>query len=146
MTTKDIEAAFIGNALGTIAEGQATIQQFAVNDMGCLNIPALRYEGACASGTVAVREAFMHVAAGYYDAVLVAGVDKTTAIGTPLATRCFSMAGDSRYEFPSGYTFPAAFALLAHLYASHYNIPLPKLKEQMAAVSVQSHFMVIRIL
>ena len=50
------------------------------------------------------------------------------------------MAGDSRYEFPSGYTFPAAFALLAHLYASHYNIPLPKLKEQMAAVSVQSHF------
>ncbi|MGB4303448.1 MAG: hypothetical protein WBJ34_06570 [Syntrophomonadaceae bacterium] len=140
LTTKDIEAAFIGNALGTIAEGQATIQQFAVNDMGCLNIPALRYEGACASGTVAVREAFMHVAAGYYDAVLVAGIDKTTAIGTPLATRCFSMAGDSRYEFPSGYTFPAAFALLAHLYASHYNIPLPKLKEQMAAVSVQSHF------
>lgn len=139
VTAKDIEAAFIGNALATIAEGQATVQQFAVNDMGCLNIPALRYEGACASGTIAVREAFMHVAAGYYDVVLVAGVDKTTGIGTPLATRCFSMAGDSRYEFPSGYTFPAAFALLAHLYASHYNIPLPKLKEQMAAVSVQSH-------
>ncbi|HQA07861.1 MAG TPA: beta-ketoacyl synthase N-terminal-like domain-containing protein [Syntrophomonadaceae bacterium] len=140
LTTKDIEAAFIGNALGTIAEGQATVQQFFANDIGCLNIPALRYEGACASGTIAIREAFMNVAAGYYDVVLVAGVDKTTGIGTPLATRCFSMAGDSRYEFPCGYTFPSAFALLAHLYASHYNIPLPRLKEQMAAVSVQSHF------
>ncbi len=140
LTAKDIQAAFIGNALGTIAEGQATIQQFAVNDMGCNNIPALRFEGACASGTIAVRDAFMWVASGFYDVVLVAGVEKATALGTPLATRCFSMAGDSRYEFPSGYTFPSAFALLAHLYASHYNIPLPKLKEQMAAVSVQSHF------
>lgn len=139
LTTKDIQAAFIGNCLTIMSEGQATIQQFAVNDMGCLNIPALRYEGACASGTIAVREAFLHVAAGHYDVVLVAGAEKVTALGTPLATRCFSMAGDSRYEFPSGYTFPAAFALLAHLYASHYNIPLPKLKEQMAHVSVQSH-------
>lgn len=139
LLAKDIQAAFIGNCLGTIAEGQATVQQFAVNDMGCLNIPALRFEGACASGTIAVRDAFMWVASGYYDIVLVAGVEKATALGTPLATRCFSMAGDSRYEFPSGYTFPAAFALLAHLYASRYNIPLPKLKEQMAAVSVQSH-------
>ena len=30
--------------------------------------------------------------------------------------------------------------MLAHLYASHYNIPLEKLKEQMAQVSVQSHY------
>lgn len=140
LLAKDIQAAFIGNCLGTIAEGQATVQQFAVNDMGCLNIPALRFEGACASGTIAVRDAFMWVASGYYDIVLVAGVEKATALGTPLATRCFSMAGDSRYEFPSGYTFPAAFALLAHLYASRYNLPLAKLKEQMAAVSVQSHY------
>lgn len=140
LTAKDIQAAFVGNCLGTIAEGQATVQQFAVNDMGCLNIPAMRFEGACASGTIAVRDAFMWVASGFYDIVLVTGVEKATALGTALATRCFSMAGDSRYEFPSGYTFPAAFALLAHLYASKYNIPLPKLKEQMASVSVQSHF------
>ena len=139
LTVKDVQAAFIGNALGTIAEGQATVQQFAVNDMGCHNIPALRFEGACASGTIAVRDAYMWVASGFYDVVLVAGVEKATALGTPLATRCFSMAGDAKYEFPAGYTFPSAFALLAHLYASHYNMPLAKLKEQMAAVSVQSH-------
>ena len=60
-------------------------------------------------------------------------------MGTALATRTFAMFGDSRYEFPSGFTFPAAFGLLAHLYAYRYGIPLERLKEQMAAVSVQSH-------
>jgi acetyl-CoA C-acetyltransferase/acetyl-CoA acyltransferase len=49
------------------------------------------------------------------------------------------MFSDSRYEFPAGMTFPGVFALLAHLYASTYNIPLEKLKEQMATTSVQSY-------
>ena len=119
LNAKDIEAAFFGNCLGTIAEGQATVQQFAVYDMGCLNIPALRYEGACASGTIAIREAFMHVAAGYYDIALVAGVEKCTALGTPLATRCFAMAGDSSNELTSGYTIPSAFSLLDNQSDSH---------------------------
>lgn len=139
LTNKDIQAAFLGNCLGTIAEGQATVQQYACNDMGCQDIPALRFEGACASGTIAIRDAFLWVASGFYDIVLVGGVEKATSMGTALATRAFSMGGDSRYEFPSGYTFPAAFALLTHLYAHKYNIPLPQLKEQMASVSVQSH-------
>jgi acetyl-CoA C-acetyltransferase len=139
LSNKDIQAAFLGNCLGTIAEGQATVQQYACNDMGCPDIPALRFEGACASGTIAVRDAFLWVASGFYDIVLVGGVEKATSMGTALATRAFSMGGDSRYEFPSGYTFPAAFALLTHLYASKYNIPLAQLKEQMASVSVQSH-------
>lgn len=139
LQTSDVQAAFVGNCLGTFTEGQATVQQYAMNDIGCLDIPAIRFEGACASGTIAIRDAFMWVASGYYDIVLAAGVEKATAMGTPLATRTFSMGGDSRYEFPSGYTFPAAFALLTHLYARKYNIPLPKLKEQMALVSVQSH-------
>jgi len=50
------------------------------------------------------------------------------------------MFTDSHYEFPAGLTFPAMFALLTHLYAKSYGIPLEKLKEQMALVSVQSHY------
>jgi len=60
-------------------------------------------------------------------------------MGTPMATRTFAMFCDSRFENPAGFTFPAVFAMLSHLYASHYKIPLEKLKEQMALVSVQSH-------
>ncbi|MGR6835954.1 thiolase C-terminal domain-containing protein [Syntrophomonas erecta] len=136
---QDIQAINVGNVLGEFSEGQGMVQSFFANDIGCFNIPATRFEGACASGSLALRDAFIWVASGYYDIVLVGGVERATAMGTPLATRTFAMFGDSRYEFPSGFTFPVAFALLAHLYASKYEISLERLKEQMASVSVQSH-------
>ncbi len=136
---KDIQAINVGNVLGDFSEGQGMVQSFFANDIGCFNVPATRFEGACASGSIALRDAFMWVASGYYDIVLAGGVERATAMGTALATRTFAMFGDSRYEFPAGFTFPAAFALLAHLYADRYGIPLERLKEQMAAVSVQSH-------
>lgn len=136
---KDIQAINVGNVLGDFSEGQGMVQSFFANDIGCFNVPATRFEGACASGSLALRDAFIWVASGYYDIVLVGGVERATAMSVPLATRTFAMFGDSKYEFPSGFTFPAAFALLAHLYADKYKVPLARLKEQMAAVSVQSH-------
>ena len=136
---KDIQAVFVGNVLGDFEEGQGMVQSYFANDIGCFNIPASRFEGACASGSMAVRDAYMWVASGYYDIVLVGGVERASIMGVPLATRTFAMFGDARYEFPAGFTFPASFALLAHLYAQKYEIPLQRLKEQMAAVSVQSN-------
>ena len=139
ITPKDVQAINVGIVLGPFEEGQGMIQSFFANDIGCCNVAASRFEGACASGSMAVRDAGMWVASGYYDIMLVGGTEKSTAMTTGLATRTFAMYGDSRYEFPSGFTFPAVFALLAHLYSNQYNIPLATLKEQMAAVSVQSH-------
>lgn len=139
LTPKDVEAVFCGNVLGDFSEGQGMIQSYLANEIGCFNVPASRFEGACATATMAVRDAAMWVASGTYDIVLVCGVEKATAMDTPLATRTFAMFGDSRYEYPAGFTFPAVFAMLAHLYADTYGIPLERLKEQMAQVSVQSH-------
>jgi len=136
---KDIQAINVGNVLGDFEEGQGMVQSFFANDIGCFGVPASRFEGACASGSMAIRDAVMWVASGYYDIMLAGGVEKCTAMPTSLATRTFSMFGDSRYEYPAGFTFPAVFALLAHLYSKRYSIPLDKLKDQMAAVSVQSH-------
>jgi acetyl-CoA C-acetyltransferase/acetyl-CoA acyltransferase len=137
---KDIQALFMGNALSDFSEGQAHIQAFAADYIGAPNIPANRYENACASSTAAFRDAFLWVASGFYDIVLVGGAETAAKMGTPLATRTFAMASDSRYEYPSGITFPGVFALLAHLYAKTYGIPLEKLKQQMAQVSINSHY------
>lgn len=60
-------------------------------------------------------------------------------MGTGLATRTFAMFSDSRYEYPAGITFPAVFAMLTHLYADTYKIPLQTLREQMAQVTIQSY-------
>jgi acetyl-CoA C-acetyltransferase/acetyl-CoA acyltransferase len=136
---KDIQALYCGNCLGGFSEGQAMIQSFIANEIGSMYVPASRFEGACASATIAIRDAAMWVASGTYDIVLAGGTEKATALGTPFATRTFAMAHDSRYESPVGLTFPGYFALLAHLYSSKHNIQLAKLKEQMAIISVQSH-------
>ena len=136
---KDIQALFVGNVLGDFSEGQGMVQSFAAENIGCFNVPANKYEGACASASMAVRDAFIWVASGFYDIVLAGGTERAATMGTPLATRTFAMFSDARYEFPAGITFPAVFAMLAHLYSAKYGIPLPKLKEQLAQVSVQSY-------
>ena len=136
---KDIQALMVGNVLGDIAEGQGMVQSFAAENIGCMNVPANRYEGACASGSMAIRDAYMWVASGFYDIVLTGGIERAATMGTPLATRTFAMFSDARYEFPSGITFPGVFALLTHLYSDKYGIPLQKLREQMAQVAIQAY-------
>jgi acetyl-CoA C-acetyltransferase len=135
----DIKALFIGNALGDFDEGQGMIAAYAAENIGCMYVPANRYEGACASASVAVRDAYMLVSAGYYDIVIAGGIERAATMGTGLATRTFAMFSDSHYEYPSGVTFPAVFAMLTHLYADTYKIPLPKLREYMARVTMQSY-------
>lgn len=136
---KDIQALFLGNVFGGFEEGQVTLSAFAAADIGIPYIPTTRFEGACASGSVAIRDAYMWVASGFYDIVLAGGTEKALAMGTPYATRTFAMGSDSRYEAPTGITFPGVFAMMAHLYARKYGIPLKKLKEQMAMVAVKNH-------
>jgi len=136
---KDIQALFLGNVLGGFEEGQVGMAAFAAADIGTPNIPATRYEGICASGALAIRDAFIWVASGFYDIVLAGGTERATVMGTPYATRTFAMGSDSRYECPTGISFPGVFAMMAHLYAKKYGIPLEKLKEQMAMVAIKNH-------
>jgi len=135
----EIQALFLGNCLGDFSEGQAMVQSYIANDIGAFHIPATRFEGACASSSLAVRDAFIWVASGFYDVVMVGGVEKAASMGTPLATRTFAMFSDAHYEYTAGLTFPAVFAMLAHLYSTKHSVPIKKLKEQMALISVQSH-------
>ncbi|MEM2977950.1 MAG: beta-ketoacyl synthase N-terminal-like domain-containing protein [Candidatus Hadarchaeales archaeon] len=136
---REVEALFVGSALGDFEEGQAMIQAQCRAELGLGLIPCTRFEGACASSTVAVRDAWMWVASGAYDLVLVGGTERVLPMGTPLATRTFAMAMHSTYEVPAGLTFPGVFALVARLYSRVYGLPLERLREQMAHVSIQNH-------
>lgn len=136
---KEIEALFLGNAFGEFEEGQTNLASFAAAEIGVPHIPATRFEGACASATVAIRHAVMAVAGGFSDLVIAGGTEKAWSMGTPYATRVFATAMDSRYEFPAGATFPSVFGMMAHLYSKKYGVPLTRLKEQMALVAVKNH-------
>lgn len=104
---RDIEAVFLGNVFGGFEEGQVVMAAFAAADIGIPYVPATRFEGACASASVALRDAYMWVASGQYDIVLAGGAERCTVMGTPYATRTFAMSSDSKYEGPRGLLFPA---------------------------------------
>jgi len=136
----EVQALFLGNVLGDFEEGQANIAPLCAYELGMpVDAPAIRVEGACASASVAIREAFTWVASGFYDIVVAGGTERTTVMGTPLATRTFAMGSDSKYEGFAGITFPGAFAMVARLYSKKYGLPLEKLKERMAMVAVKNH-------
>ncbi|MCU4139319.1 MAG: Acetyl-CoA acetyltransferase [Methanophagales archaeon] len=137
---REIEALFQGAALLGFEEGQVMPAVFSAADLHLGEIPATRVEGACASAGLAIREAAMWVASGAFDVVLAGGVEKALAMGTPFATRTFAMACHAYSEAAAGLTFPGVFAMAARLYAHRYDIPLEKLREKMACVSVKNHF------
>jgi acetyl-CoA C-acetyltransferase/acetyl-CoA acyltransferase len=137
---RDLQALFIGNVLGGFEEGQINIAPFLSAEIGMpLTAPSARFESACASATVAIRHGVLMVASGVYDLVMVGGTERTTIMGTPLATRTFAMGSHSEYERFAGITFPGVFAMAAHLYADKYDIPLDRLKRSMAQVAVKNH-------
>lgn len=134
----DIEALCVGNCFGGFSESLLNIAPFLAEELGLGNVPAVRVEGACTSATVAFREGLLWVGSGLNDIVLVGGTERALSMGTPYATRTFAMGSD-KFEGNSGLTFPGVFATAAHLYSKNYNIPMKKLREQMAHVSIKNH-------
>ncbi len=136
---KEIEAIYFGNFVGEITDGAANLGGFVAEEIGLAGIPAYRFEGACASSAVAFREAYLAVKHGVYDCVLVGGAERLHSAGTSIGTRALATALDSAYEVNSGLTFPGLFALIARMYSKVYDIPLDKLREKIAHVSVKNH-------
>ena len=139
LKTKDIQAVYVGNADGNVEEGQSVIASMCAADIGLQGVPATRFEGACASSTIAIINAFVWVASGYYDIILAGGTERQRIMSTSLATRVMGFGVHSRYETPTGLSFPGIFAMMAHLYAKKYEIHLSELKEAMARVSFKAH-------
>ncbi len=111
----DLEGLNYGNFIGALAEGQGHQAPLMAEAAG-LRCPATRYEEACASAGVAVREAVRTVRSGEADVVLAGGMERMTHVDTPTTTRGLATAADDLFEVRSGVTFPGAYALMARAY------------------------------
>jgi len=98
--------------------------------------PNFRVEGACATGSMALRTGYMNIASGLADVVLVVGVEKMTEVPTPVATEIMGKAGDSIWEYPFGTTFPGYYAMIANAHMAEYGTT----EEQLAMVAVKNHY------
>ena len=130
-----IEAAYIGclSAGGGFQLGQ--LAPLLMGHVGLPHIPAVRVENACASGGFALYSAAMAVAAGMYDVVLAAGVEKMRDVAGEKGRRWLGVSGDTEYERLAGSTFAGIYALMANRYMHEYGLT----REQLSLVPVKNH-------
>ena len=131
---KEIKAGYISNVFG-VADKQVHLGPVVMTNLGISERPSLSIESACGSGSVAFREAFANVAGGFYDAVLVTGVEKVTHTGTEWTTTYFSYCSDFFYEGAAGASFPGLFASIARAYLNEFKAT----EEDFAEVAVKNH-------
>jgi acetyl-CoA C-acetyltransferase len=115
MDARAIEALFVGNFAGPEFTSQNHIAPYIATALGMTGIPATRYEAACASSGAAFFQAFLNVASGVYDAVMVLGVEKM--------------------EVMVGSTFPSLFAMIARRHMHDFGTT----RAHISSVAVKNH-------
>ncbi len=115
-----IDAFYLGNFSSDQFEKQAHLAPILANWVGLSPIPAVRVEGACASGGIAIRQGALAIAAGLADVVLVGGVEKMTDLEIAEVTEALATAADTLYEIPAGFTFPGFYAAMASAYMTEF--------------------------
>ena len=131
---KDVKAGYISNVFG-VADKQVHLGPVIMSNLGIPERPSLSIESACGSGSVSFREAYANVAAGFYDCLLVTGVEKVTHTGTEWTTTYFAYCSDFFYEGSAGASFPGLFASMARAYLTEFKAT----EEDLARVAVKNH-------
>lgn len=131
----DIEAIYIGNYSSDLFEGQGHTAPIMADWVGLTPRPATRVEGACASGSVALRQGVLAIASGMYDMVLVGGIEKMTDLPIEKVTDALATAADVMYEISAGFTFPGMYAAMATAYMHAYGAT----PETLMRVGIKNH-------
>jgi len=130
----DVESVFYGNFMGELAENQGHQGPLMAEAAG-VRAPGTRFEAACCSSGVAVRQAVQRIRAGRTDVLLVGGAERMSNLGTAGATQALAIAADDLWEVKSGMTFPGAYALMERAYFREYGGS----REDLAHVAVKNH-------
>ncbi len=133
--TSRVEAFYLGNFAGPSFVGQNHLAPYIGMAAGFPGVPCTRVEDACASGGSAFFHAWQGVAAGCYDVVVAAGVEKMTSQTTARVAEILAGAGDMSGEGLAGATFPSLFAMIARRHMHEFGTK----REHLAAVAVKNH-------
>ncbi|MBD3397958.1 thiolase domain-containing protein [Candidatus Micrarchaeota archaeon] len=131
----EISAGYVGTMASGSLVGQEHAGALIADYMGLNPIPITRVEGACASGSLALRQGVMAVASGLHDLVVVGGVEKMTDLDTAAVSQILGGAGDQEWELFMGATFPGLYAFMARRHMHEYGTT----EEMLASVAVKNH-------
>ena len=130
----DIEALYLGNFSNDFFMHQSHWGPIITDLVGITPKPATRTEGACASSALAFREGVFAIASGFYDIVLVGGVEEMSKCSTTEVAEGLALA-TVPYEGKVGFTFPGVFGVLATAYFAKYGAS----HEHLMNVTIKSH-------
>lgn len=130
----EIQNVTLGSAGGWYEESLPAV---VVNEYaGFEDVGTTRVEAACASGSAAVRSAYLSVASGEAEVAMAVGVEKMTEVDTLTSVELMGRSGSYLWEFENyGMTFPAYYALYAVSHMSRFGTT----EEDMARVAVKAH-------
>ncbi len=133
---KEIQAVYVGNYAGQEFNFQNTMGSYAATILGLGDRPAMKLEGACASGGLAMRQGFLAVASGLYDTVLVLGVEKMNTKDSETTMQIVSRGQD--FEFEGGFCVsgPSGFAMNAMRHMHDFGTT----KEMLSTVAEKNYF------
>jgi acetyl-CoA C-acetyltransferase len=131
---KDIDAMYLGNFSGDFFVRQAHWGPLIADLVGLTPKPAIRTEGACASSALAFREGVFSIASGFYDLVLVGGVEEMSKRTTTEVAEGLALA-TVPYEGEAGFTFPGVFGAVATAYFAKYGAS----REDLMNITIKSH-------
>src|ERR1019366_2141839 len=130
-----VESFYLGSFAGPQFTGQSHLAPYISTALGMKEIPSTRFEAACSSSGAAFFQAWVGVASGIYDVVMVVGVEKMTCQQTARVTEILAGAGDGSGEIRVGSTFPSLFAMIARRHMHDFGTR----REHLAAVAVKNH-------
>ena len=130
----DIDAIYIGNFSNDFFVHQGHWGPIISDLIGHVPKPATRIEGACASSGVAFREGVFAIASGFYDIVLVSGIEEMSKRTTEEVTEGLATGGFPE-ELRHGFTFPGLYATRATAYFEKYGVTW----EDLMNVTIKSH-------
>jgi acetyl-CoA C-acetyltransferase len=128
-----IDSMYVGAMSSGLYAYQEHLSSVMADYIGQKGVPSARVESACASGSTAIRAAFMEVASGMSDIVLAGGVEKMWDVED--GTFVLATASDQEYEAYIGVTFPGLYAMMARAYMEKYKLT----REELAAVPIKNH-------
>lgn len=134
---KRIQAAYFANVLGGLTTGQEAIRgHVCLRQAGFERIPIVNVEGACASGTMALRESILAIASGMYDVVLAAGAEKLYLDDTARSIKAMASNTDIETMGGIGFQFTGAYAMSLKKYMKNYGWT----REHFAKVAAKNKF------
>ncbi len=129
------ECLYVSTMSSELFAKQGSVATLVADQCALGPIPACRVEGACGSGGLGFREAYLAVASGMVESALVVGVEKMTDLLPSEVTGVLSTAADQEYEVFNGVTFAGLNAMMMNAYMAKFKAT----REQFAMFAVNSH-------